>query len=111
MFNIKAFSKFSHPQGTSTPSTTPTADKSPDFVWPQSVQQDLFTYLKPEQQDFVRPILRVLKKGAQVQLAVALIDYLETGIPEPPRDHIVGSLFYYITQHPKHIIKPLHTDN
>ena len=34
------------------------------LVFPKSVQSDLFNYLKPEQQDFVRPILRVLKKRA-----------------------------------------------
>lgn len=49
------------------------------IMFPKSVQSDLFNYLKSEQQDFVRPILRVLKKRAQEELCYSLLDYLESG--------------------------------
>ena len=64
--------------------------------YPPSPQSDLFKYLRPEQQEFVKPILRVLKKPAQEELCVALIDYLETGIPEPPVTFNLGVIFMYI---------------
>ncbi len=64
--------------------------------YPPSPQSDLFNYLRPEQQEFVKPILRVLKKPAQEELCVALIDYLETGIPEPPIIFNLGVIFMYI---------------
>jgi len=64
--------------------------------FPPSVQSDLFQYLKPAQQDFLKPILRLLKPRAQEELCVALIDYLETGIPEPPITFNLGVIFLYI---------------
>ena len=53
-------------------------------VYPWSFQVALFEYLKPEQQEAVRPILLVLKKPAQVKLCCALLDYLERGEGNPP---------------------------
>ena len=44
----------------------------------------------------MKPILRILKKPAQEELCVALIDYLETGIPEPPVTFNLGVIFMYI---------------
>ena len=70
--------------------------KDTNFQFPPSPQSDLFNYLRPEQQEFVKPILRVLKKPAQEELCVALIDYLETGIPEPPVTFNLGVIFMYI---------------
>ena len=35
------------------------------FQFPPSIQSDLFNYLKPEQQEYIKPILRVMKKPAQ----------------------------------------------
>lgn len=67
-----------------------------EHQFPPSPQSDLFNYLRPEQQEFVKPILRVLKKPAQEELCVALIDYLETGIPEPPVTFNLGVIFMYI---------------
>jgi len=64
--------------------------------FPPSVQSDLFNYLKPVQQEFLKPILRLLKPRAQEELCVALIDYLETGIPEPPVTFNLGIIFMYI---------------
>ena len=48
-----------------------------DFVYPPSVQGDLFNHLKPEQQERVKPILRIVKRPYQVTLCIALLDYLE----------------------------------
>ena len=75
---------------------TYTENKQSGFQFPPSPQSDLFNYLRPEQQEFVKPILRVLKKPAQEELCVALIDYLETGIPEPPITFNLGVIFMYI---------------
>ena len=69
---------------------------SSQTLFPPSPQSDLFNYLRPEQQEFLKPILRVLKKPAQEELCVALIDYLETGIPEPPVTFNLGVIFMYI---------------
>lgn len=41
--------------------------------YPPSVQSDLFQYLNPRQQAFIKPILRVLKRKAQEELCTALI--------------------------------------
>ena len=48
-----------------------------DFVYPPSVQGDLFNYLKPEQQETLKPILRIVKRPYQKELCIALLDYLE----------------------------------
>ena len=48
-----------------------------DFVYPPSVQGDLFNYLKPEQQETLKPILRIIKRSYQAMLCEALLDYLE----------------------------------
>lgn len=90
------------------------------FVFPKSVQSDLFNYLKPEQQDFVRPILRVLKKRAQEELCYSLLDYLESGDIIPPANFTLGALYFYITRagggfndepENKKILRPLHYRN
>ena len=47
------------------------------FVYPPSVQGDLFNYLKPEQQETLKPILRIVKRPYQAMLCEALLDYLE----------------------------------
>lgn len=68
------------------------------FDFPPSVQSDLFNYLKPQQQDFVKPLLRILKKPAQEELCSALLDYLESGEIVPPSGFILGAMFFYITR-------------
>lgn len=73
-------------------------EKKDNFVYPQSVQSDLFGYLKPAQQEFIRPLLRVLKKPAQVELCCMLLDYMETGEVEMGNDVVVGGMFIYISQ-------------
>lgn len=63
-----------------------------DFVYPPSVQGDLFNYLKPEQQETLKPILRIVKRPYQVMLCEALLDFLEGNgiqqIDEPVLDKI-----------------------
>ena len=63
-----------------------------DFVYPPSVQGDLFNYLKPEQQETLKPILRIVKRPYQVMLCETLLDYLEGNgiqqIDEPMLDKL-----------------------
>lgn len=88
------------------------------FVFPPSIQSDLFNYLKPEQQDFIKPILRVLKKPAQEELCCMLLDYMESGEVIMTNDVVVGGMFNYLTRYrmpddddpaDKRIIRPLCT--
>lgn len=90
----------------------------PNFEFPPSIQGDLFNYLKPKQQEFIKPVLRILKKPAQMELCCSLIDYMESGNPVPPTDFTLAALFMYLTREgmeenndPKdvRIIRPLTT--
>ena len=62
------------------------------FTFPPSIQSDLFNYLKPEQQEKLKPILRIVKRPYQVMLCEALLDYLEGNgiqqIDEPMLDKL-----------------------
>ena len=62
------------------------------FTFPPSIQSDLFNYLKPEQQETLKPILRIVKRPYQAILCEALLDYLEGNgiqqIDEPMLDKI-----------------------
>ena len=73
-------------------SCNPSAFSKSDFVYPPSVQGDLFNYLKPEQQETLKPILRIIKRSYQAMLCEALLDYLEGNgiqqIDEPVLDKI-----------------------
>lgn len=66
-------------------------------IRPSTLQGDLFNYLKPEQQEAVKPILRNLKKRSQEELCCALLDYMETGIVLPPEDLLLAATFMYLT--------------
>ena len=85
----------------------------PNFVFPPSIQGDLFNYLKPEQQEAVKSILRVLKKPAQMELCCTLLDYMEQGEATPPQDLTLAAMYMYLTRvglgedMSKAIIKPL----
>ena len=63
------------------------------FTFPPSAQSDLFNYLKPEQQEAIKPILRIIKRPYQVMLCEALLDYLEGNgiqqIDEPVLDKLL----------------------
>lgn len=69
--------------------------KRPSF--PPSPQSDLWNYLKPEQQEAIKSILRDLKKPAQEELCCSLLDYMETGIVLPPEDLLLAATFMYLT--------------
>lgn len=84
-----------------------------EFVFPPSIQSDLFSYLKPKQQEAIKPIFRVLKKPAQEELCCTLLDYMEQGEATPPADLTLAAIFMYLTRMgtgedmDKAIIKPL----
>ena len=87
------------------------------FVYPPSIQGDLFNYLKPEQQEYIKPILRVMKKPAQEELCTSLLDYMETGEVIMTDNAVVDGMFIYLTRYnmpeenrvdDKRIIRPLH---
>ena len=42
-----------------------------------SIQSELFNYLKPEQKEILKTILRLIKHRYQTVLCIALLDYLE----------------------------------
>lgn len=67
-----------------------------DFIYPPSVQQDLFGYLKPEQQATLKPILRLIKRPYQTVLCVALLDYLEGHGLDELAEPILNKLQYSI---------------
>lgn len=86
------------------------------FQFPPSIQSDLWNYLKPEQQEFIKPILRILKKPAQQELCCSLLDFMETGDALPPTDLTLAAIFMYLTREglpedyevsDKRIIRPL----
>ena len=68
-------------------------------IYPPSIQSDLFAYLKEEQQVFIRPVLRMLKKRAQEELCCMLLDYLETGAVEWSSNILLDSFFTYVTRY------------
>lgn len=80
------------------------------FNYPPSVQSDLFCYLTPEQQEYVRPVLRVLKKRRQMELCQHLMDYLETGEAVVPHDVTLGAIFLYLTHCPPYVGDPAPDD-
>lgn len=91
--------------------------RDPNFQFPPSIQSDLFNYLKPEQQEAVKPILRVLKKPAQIELCCTLLDYMEQGEATPPTDLTLAAMYMYLTREglgidkSKAIIRPLHINS
>lgn len=88
-------------------------NRDPNFEFPPSIQSDLWNYLKPEQQEQMKPILRVLKKPAQCELCCSLLDYMEQGEATPPADITLAAMYMYLTRvgigedMEKAIIKPL----
>lgn len=71
--------------------------KRPSTKTPSTLQSDLWNYLKPEQQEAIKSILRDLKKPAQEKLCCSLLDYMETGIVLPPEDLLLVATFMYLT--------------
>ena len=69
-----------------------------DFIFPPSVQSDLFNYLKPQQQEILRPILRIMKRPYQAKLCTALLDYLEGNGTQPIDDLMLDKLQHQIIE-------------
>lgn len=87
--------------------------KKEKFEFPPSLQSELFNYLKPEQKEFVKPWLRVLKRPAQEELCCMLLDYMEAKPFDMGSNLPLGFIFYFLTHNPssifteKPIIRPL----
>ena len=62
------------------------------FTFPPSIQSDLFNYLKPEQQEKLKPILRIVKRPYQAILCEALLDYLEGNGIQPIGNSMLDKL-------------------
>ena len=75
-----------------------------NFVFPPSVQSDLFNYLKPAQQETLKPILRIMKRPYQAKLCTALLDYLEgngiQSIDDPMLDKLQHNIIDICEIHP-----------
>ena len=62
---------------------SPKSEKNPSTLnsqpvtFPDSVQSDLFNYLKPAQRKAIRPFLQIIKRPYQEKLCISLMDYLE----------------------------------
>ena len=69
-----------------------------DFVFPPSVQADLFNYLKPDQQKILKPILRIMKRPYQAKLCTALLDHLEGHGTQPIDDPMLDKLQHQIIE-------------
>ena len=63
-----------------------------NFTFPHSIQSDLFNYLKPEQQEMLKPILRIVKRPYQAMLCEALLDYLEGNGIQPIGNPVLDKL-------------------
>ena len=69
-----------------------------DFVFPPSVQSELFAYLKPKQQNLLRPILRLIKRPYQADLCLSLLDYLEGNGNQPTGNTLLDCLMESIIE-------------
>lgn len=69
-----------------------TGTKKAPFSFPDSVQSDLFNYLKPHQKATLKPYLRLIKRPYQEKLCISLLDYLEGHELEPMEEPILRML-------------------
>lgn len=90
--------------------------KPSQFKFPPCPQMDLYNYLKPEQQEVIRPILRGMKKSHQVELCIMLLDYMEFGEIFFSNNPLIDGMFIYLTRYnmpdadnpqDKRVIRPL----
>ena len=91
----------------------PKSSKDATFTFPDSVQSDLFNYLKPAQRKAIRPFLQIIKRPYQEKLCISLLDYMEghglNNLTEPVlsrlQEHIVQAcqLHPLTTRQPKSI--------
>lgn len=82
------------------------------FIFPPSVQADLFNYLKPDQQKILKPILRLVKRPYQAILCTSLVDYLEGNgldqLDEPILNQMQKSIIEVCELHPLTSHEPQH---
>lgn len=80
------------------------SSKDATFTWSPSVQSDLFSYLKPQQQAILKPYLRIIKRPYQEKLCVSLLDYLEghglDNLTEPVLHHLQSHIIEVCHLHP-----------
>ena len=76
---------------------TPVQASDSTMVSPPSVQSLLFGYLKPEQKEHMRHILKVLRPPAQRELRTSLLDYIENGTAGAPDNTTLAILYRHIT--------------
>ena len=73
-----------------------------------SEQRKLWNYLKEDQKIRMAEVLKPLKKGAQENVCVALVDYIETGVMQMPEGFLESALCEYLTnKNSKYCIIPL----
>lgn len=75
----------------STSKKSTSTEKKP-FSFPDSVQSDLFNYLKPHQKATLKPYLRLIKRPYQEKLCISLLDYLDGHELEPMEEPILRML-------------------
>lgn len=74
------------------------------FQFPPSVQSDLWNYLKPQQREVLKPILRLIKRPYQAVLCTSILDYLEGNglnhLEEPLLDKLQHNIIEVCEIHP-----------
>ena len=80
------------------------SSKDATFTWSPSVQSDLFSYLKPQQQAILKPYLRLIKRPYQEKLCTSLLDYMEghglDTLSEPVLHHLQSHIIEVCNLHP-----------
>lgn len=72
----------------------PNTKFDPDY---RNVQSELWQLLTDKQRKQVALVFAHLKNHAQIQIAEALIDFIETGYVTPFQDPLTGGVFSYFT--------------
>ena len=84
--------------------TSRTSTEKRSFSFPDSVQSDLFNYLKPAQRKAIRPFLQIIKRPYQEKLCISLMDYLEGNglneLQQPVLDHLQSHIIDACNLHP-----------
>ena len=75
-----------------------TSTEKKTFSFPQSVQVDLFNYLKPHQQKALKPYLRLIKRPYQEKLCTSLLDYMEGNGLNTLEEPVLASLQEHIVE-------------
>lgn len=78
----------------------PTTKFDPNY---RNIQSELWVYLSDQQQAIVGGVFRHLKNHAQIELAMALINYIESDYTDMPdvldfTDALTSGIFHYLVQ-------------